>query len=131
MIGWGFNGSYGMDSVTPTNAPFAEGKYQTLITDTGDISQEKQMQTMRGYFKKLVSGDSIQLSYKIDRNDSWTDGTAETTADKKETRLTLPTKGNRFNEYQAQVTISTTNENSPEFYGLAWEISDLNSEKRV
>ena len=86
---------------------------------------------MRGYFKALASGDSFTLKYKIDRNSSWTSGSAVTTAAKKEARLQLPTKGNRFNEFQFAVDLATSNSTSPEFYGLGVEIDDLQEEERV
>ena len=131
LISWQYGTSYGVDAVKPTNNPFTEGKYQTLITDAGKIYQEKQALTMRGLFKALESGDSIKLSYKIDRESVWTDGTAVTTADAKEARLLLPTTGGRFDEFQMQTTISTTNSTSPEFYGMGLEYEDMTRERRT
>jgi hypothetical protein len=131
MIAWQYGTNYGVDAVKPSNNCFPEGKYQSLITDTGKIYQEKQALTMRGLFKSLSSGDSIKLSYKIDRESAWVDGTAVTTASAKEARLNFPTKSGRFDETQMQVTIATTNTTSPEFYGIAMELSDLKQERRT
>jgi len=73
----------------------------------------------------------MKLKYKIDRAGSWTEGTAVSTADKKEARLALPTKGNRFNEIQVGLDMTTTNSDSPEFYGFGLEVLDLKEEKRT
>lgn len=131
FISWKKGIAYGVDSVSPSNAPFATATCEFLISDLGKIWAEKQAQFIRGYFKKLVSGDSVTLKYKIDRNDSWTAGTAVTTADKKEARLELPTKGNRYNEFQVAVDLATSNTTSPEFYGWGWESDDLQHERRT
>jgi len=131
MISWQYGTNYGVDAVKPSNDCFSEGKYQSLISDTGDIGQEKQALTLRGLFGKLSSGDSIQLSYKIDRESAWVDGTAVTTADKKEARLNIPTKGGRFDEFQMQVTMATTNTISPSFFGITTELDSLDRERRT
>jgi len=131
FIGWQNSTSYGVDEINPDNAPFATATYESLITDAAKIWGEKSSNAMRGYFKALASGDSFTLKYKIDRNSSWTSGSAVTTAAKKEARLQLPTKGNRFNEFQFAVDLATSNSTSPEFYGLGVEIDDLQEEERV
>jgi hypothetical protein len=131
LIGWQYGVSFGVDVVKPTNAPFASGRYESLITDVNKIIAPKQANFMRGYFKKLVSGDTVRLEYKIDRDDNWTEGTAESTANAKESRLQLPTKGNRFNELEMAVNLTTTNTASPNFYGFGLELDDLASEKRT
>lgn len=131
MIAWQNSTSYGVDAVKPSNNPFATAYYESLITSAGKIWQEKQASVIRGYFKAIVAGDTFQLGYKIDRNSSWTYGTAVSTADVKEARLSLPTKGNRFNEFQTRVILTTTNTASPEFYGYGIEIDELGRERRT
>jgi hypothetical protein len=131
FISWRNIGFYGVDSVSPSNSPFPTAKIEFLITDAGKIWAEKQAQVIRSYFKPLVTGDSIKLKYKLDRNDNWTEGTAVTTAEKKEARLPLPKKGTRFNELQVGIDLETTGSASPEIYGWAVSIDDLAEEKRV
>ena len=131
LISWRNATSYGVDKVSPSNAPFATATCEFLISDADKIWAEKQAQFLRGYFKALVSGDSVTLKYKIDRNSSFVSGTAVTTADKKEARLPLPTKANRFNEFEYAVDLATTNSTSPEFYGIALEVDDLQHERRT
>jgi hypothetical protein len=131
LISWRNASSYGVDSVSPSNNPYATGTCEFLITDSGDISKEKQSQFLRGYFKALVSGDSVTLKYKIDRQSSWVTGSVVTTADVKEARLALPTKANRFNEFQFGVNLATSNTSSPEFYGIALDEDTLAHERRT
>lgn len=131
LIGWQNGTSYGVDVVSPDNAPFATGRYESLITDIGKLRQEKIAYYLRSYFKALASGDSIQNEYKLDRSSGWTSLGTQSTADKKELRTQLPNKGNRFNEFQFSTVISTSNSTSPEYYGTAIEIDDLDGENRT
>lgn len=131
LIGWKNANKFGVDVVAPTNSPFATARLETLITDSGKIRADKMSNYMRAYFKKIVSGDSFQFEYKIDRQSSWVEVAAESTAGKKETRFSLPRKGNKFNELQVAIEISTSNSVSPEFYGFGAEIEDLGGERRV
>lgn len=137
LISWKNGSAYGVDVVTPSNSPYDSARVEFLITDAEKIFAEKQTQTLRGYFKALESGDSVQLDYKIDREDNWHEGVTDnqqgyaSTADQKEVRTTLPSPGNRFNEFQAAIELGTSNSTSPEFYGLGIEIEDLNAENRV
>ena len=132
LISWRNDTSYGVDKVSPSNSPFSTATCEFLISDMGDVSKEKQAQVMRGYFLALAnSGDSVKLKYKIDRDSDWTEGTAVTTVGAKEARLSLPTKGNRFNEFQYAVDLATTSSVSPEFYGITLEEDTLAHEKRI
>ena len=131
FISWRNGTSYGVDKVSPSNSPFTTATCEFLISDANKIWAEKQAQVIRGYFKALESGDSMTLKYKIDRNDSWTSGSAITTADVKEARLPIPTKANRYNEFQVAVDMATSNTTSPEFYGWALESDDLQHERRT
>jgi len=131
MISWQYNTTYGIDVVSPDNSPFLSGRYESLISDLGKISNEKLLFYLRSYFKKLVSGDAISNEIKLDRNDSWTPLGTENTADKKELRTQLPNNDNRFNEFQVSTIIATTNTTSPEYYGTALEFDDLAGESRI
>lgn len=131
FISWRSGSTYGVDSVTPTNDPYSTARIEFLISDSDKIWAEKQAHVIRSYFKPLVSGDSVQLEYKLDRASSWTEGDAETTADKKEVRLSLPTKGGRHNEFQVAIDLETTGSATPEIYGWAIEVDDLQRERRT
>lgn len=143
LVSWKNGTSYGVDLIDPFGAPAASGRIEFLITDAKKIFAEKQAQALRGYFKALASGDSMQFEYKIDRESSWVQGD-DTDDDNqqgytdqatdKEMRLTLPTMSNRFNELQVALEMATTAtslSSSPEFYGYGIEIDDLNRERRV
>lgn len=131
LIGWQYGTSYGVDVVSPTNSPFATGRYESLITDLGKIRQEKIAYYIRSYFKALSSGDSFSTEYKLDRNSSWASLGTQSTADKKELRVQMPKQGNRFNEFQFATVMSTSNSTSPEYYGTAIEYDDLDGEARI
>lgn len=131
MISWKYGSNYGVDTVSKTNDPYTSGTIEFLITDADKIYQEKQLQAMRAYFAPISSGDMYTLKYKIDRESSWVSGDAVTTANVKEARLSLPTRSNRFNEFQFAVDVTTTNSTSPTFYGIGAEIDELTRERRT
>lgn len=131
FISWKQGTSYGVDSVALSNSPYSTARCEFLITDVGKIWREKQAATLRAYFKALSSGDTVQIEYKIDRNSAWTEATAESTANAIESRVSLPTKTNRFNEFQVAIELTTTNSTSPEFYGFGFEFDNLNRERRT
>ena len=137
LISWRSLTSYGVDKVALSNDPFATATIEFLISDADKIWAEKQAQVIRAYFAELASGDTVKLKYKIDRASSWTEGVTDNqrgyaqTADDKEARLPFPTKGNRFNEFQVAIDLTTTNTTSPEVYGWAIEIDDLQHERKT
>jgi hypothetical protein len=131
FISWQNGSSFGVDKVSPTNPPFATGTCEFLITDASKIWQPKTSNYMRGYFKALVTGDSMTLKYKIDRQSNWVYGDAVTDEGKIESRIPFPMKANRFNEFQAALDIATSNLVSPEFYGLGIDIDNLDRERRT
>lgn len=131
LIGWKNDTNYGVDVVSPDNDPFPTARCEFLINDADKIWHDKMALTVRGYFKALSSGDSMQLEYKIDRNDSWTEDDAVTTTDAIESRLVFASKSQRFNELQVAIDMATTNSTSPEFYGFGVEIDSLGEERRV
>ncbi len=132
LISWKNDTSYGVDLVNKTNSPYADATIELLIDDVNNkVWGEKVAHFLRAYFGKLNSGDTMKLKYKIDRNSSWTKGDEISTTDAIEARLQLPTKGNRFNEFQVAVDITTSNSTSPELYGISVEVDDLKEEKRM
>ena len=131
FVGLRSDSNYGVDKISPSADPCSTARIEFLISDSDKIWAEKQAQVIRSYFKPLVSGDSVQLEYKLDRESNWVKGTAETTADKKEVRLPLPSKGGRHNEFQVAIDLATTGSASPEIYGWAIEIDDLKRERRT
>ena len=131
FISWRNGSSYGVDTVSPANAPYATATIEFLISDADKVWAEKQAQFIRAYFKALESGDSVTLKYKLDRASSWTEDAAVTTANAVEARLPFPTKGNRFNDFQIGIDLATTGSASPEIYGWALDIDELQRERRT
>ena len=140
LIGWKNSTSYGVDVVSPSASPFATAKYEGLITHNSKIWAEKSANYLRGYFSSLVTGESIQLKYKIDRNSSWTEGSTSNTDNQngyadtaldKEVRMPIPNMDNRYNEIQFGINFATNQSTSLSFYGIALELDDLSQEKRT
>jgi len=66
-IGTKNGSSYGIDSISVTNDCNTQGTVESLISDYGTISKQRQPLVLRGDFEPLVSGQSIRMKYKIDR----------------------------------------------------------------
>jgi hypothetical protein len=101
-IGWRDNTTYGWDTVTSSSAPFATGVLESLIFDNNTPYKQKLASVIKVDHKALAADESVQISYKIDRATSWTDGTANATDDTTETRLPI---NKRFKEIQIKVTL--------------------------
>ena len=127
-IGWSDTsdpGTYGVDRVTSSSAPFASGIYESLIFDDGRDGKDKLAIRLVCRHKALASGESIQLGYKIDRDTSYTTGTVNSTVESKETTLPIP---GRFKEFQFEVILATSGSTSPTVTSISFEYDTLEEE---
>jgi hypothetical protein len=121
FIAWDDNGTYGVDVVTTTAAPFANGVLETLILDDGVPWKSKQALTLTARHTALASGESIQLGYDVDRSGSFTTGTANSTSSSTETRLDINT---RWNEIKHEVIPAATGSTTPKILSLSFAYDD-------
>ncbi len=129
LIGWEDNLSFGLDSVNPAATIYADGSIEFLIKDEGGIYKEKKIDLIRTDFTPIVSGDTIGLQYKIDRQSAWSIEETNTTVDSKKLRVQTPKT--RHQEYQVKLNVSTTNTTSPAIYGVSVIEDILEGEKYV
>ena len=128
LIGWKDNISYGIDVVDMSASPYTDGTVEFPIYDYGFVWKEKDIQTIRADFDVLNSGETINVKYKLDREDNWNTGTAESTAGKQKTRL--PLMGGRHKEVQLAVDLTTSVSTSPKVLSVAAEHSPLSEEEQ-
>lgn len=115
-VGWENNGTFGIDSINPTNDSYSDGTIELLISDMGQISKEKYPLIIRADFEPLSSGESVRLKYKADRESSWKVGDWEDSSDAKETKMRIP---ERMKEIQVACDLRTTVSTSPKLLGIS------------
>ncbi|MDI6808204.1 MAG: hypothetical protein QME66_04365, partial [Candidatus Eisenbacteria bacterium] len=118
-IGWRDNTTYGVDRVIQTASPYANGTIEGLIFDDQRAEMDKTALVLKATHKALVSGESVQLGYKIDRAAAYTTGTANATVGSITTRLPIPNADRRFNELQYEAILATTGATSPTLTSLS------------
>jgi len=116
LIGWKNNTAYGLDAVNPAGTSYQDGSIEFLIRDEGRIWKEKQVQLVRADFEPLISGHTIGIQYKLDRESSWSTEKTEATADKDKVRENV--KAGRNKEYQVRVNAYSTTTTSPAILGV-------------
>jgi len=117
-----------VDKVIQTADVYATGTYESLIFDDKRPHQDKLAITLKATHKALVSGQSIQLGYKVNRASSYTTATANSTVDTTETRLPIPASVARFRDFQMEVILASTAATGPTVTSGALEYDDLTEE---
>jgi hypothetical protein len=131
FIGWQHDTTYGVDKITTAASPFASGTYESLIFDDNRCLHPKQALTLKATHKPLVTGESVQLGYKVNRAASYTTDTANSTVGSTETRLPIPNADARFLEFQFECILATSVSTSPTITSIGLEYETLESEVLV
>ena len=105
FVGWKDSSTYGVDLIDDDNNPFATATLESLVFDERQPSKLKRALTLVATHEGLATGDSATVKYDIDRSGSFTSGTANTTADSKETRLVIDSD---FKEIQIGLDLAAT-----------------------
>lgn len=139
LIGWKDNVSYGLDSVDPAGAPYADGSIEWMIRDEDAIWKEKIPNVIRADFDTLASGDSMGLQLKLNRASSWSveklaSYTASPQNQENEILRYQPNIKDfnaqvRHREYQVRLNLHTTNSVSPAALGLTIMEDAMTDEK--
>ena len=128
FIGWRDGATYGVDRVLNSGNPYAQAIYESLIFDNGNPGKEKQAKTIKASHVALLSDESIQLGYKMDRDTSYATGTANSTVGSTETRLPIPSDA-RFYEFQWEVILNSAATTAPVVTSTSFEFDDGESER--
>lgn len=131
LIGYQDNVSYGVDYVDASNDSYATGEIQQVLEDDGAVWKEKEALIILATFEPLNSGESVDIKYKIDREDNWHRLGAVTTANATFARMVVWTDGSRYHEIQYGAELATTTTTSPKLLGLTIERDFLETESRV
>jgi hypothetical protein len=110
FIGWKDDTAYGCDTVTKSSQPFTSALLETLIHDNARAFKLKRARLIRVVHSALISGQSVQLGYKVDRATSYTTDTANSTVDSTETNFILQEVA--YFEIQAEVILVTSGANN-------------------
>lgn len=81
--------------------------YQSQIINFGDTTSDKRLESVKVHFRKLASGESITLKYRVDGATAWTTvGTTSTAGDLSHTFLNIESTGDAFSsgrEYEFRI----------------------------
>lgn len=105
FIGWKDGSSYGIDCVKPANSPFTQVIMEGLIDDRSVQWHKKYVRTIRVDHAALAANESVLISYKIDRQSSWQDGTLNDVDGSTYTRLEV---NQEYKDLQWKVTVNQT-----------------------
>lgn len=128
LIGWRDGINYGIDSVSPGGDCFTTGTYERLIIDKQNVWKEKKAQTVRADFEPLLSGQSVTVKYKKDRESSWKSLSTSTVG---HSELRLPIIGNPHREIQIAVDLGSSTGVSPTLYELSVEENLQNNDQML
>lgn len=127
FIAWRDGSSYGVDLVQESNDPYETAVIAPLIYDDGAPHKRKKLLGIKITHSPLVSGDSVQVYYRIDRNGGFTVDTANTTVGTTET-IAYPTKNERlFHDLEVKVLFG----GSVEIYAIVYEVEDNRENDKV
>jgi len=124
-IGWKNSNAYGIDKISVNNDCYEVGSIESMITDYGSISKERQPLTLRADFEPLLTGQSMRVKFKIDRENTWQHGEWEDTTDANNTRLPIEVVGK---ELEVGVDLASTSGVSPALLGWTIEVEALEGE---
>lgn len=82
--------------------------YETQIYDFGDVDNDKRLESVNVYFRKLASGETVTAKVKVDDATSWTTiGSVTTAGELSRTFINIESSGANFpsgKEYKFQFT---------------------------
>ena len=123
FIAWDDNGTFGVDVVTTSAAPFANGVYETLLIDDEVPWKEKIALTIIATHTALASGESVQVGYDINRSGTFTTGDANSTSSSTQTRLDF-SSNTRFREIKLEAIPAATGSTTAQIVGITFAYDD-------
>lgn len=118
-IGWGDNGTYGIDLVSGTT-PYSTATYYSLWFDNGEPHLDKETDIFKLTFKPLRTNESLDFYYRINRASAWTQLTpnaTQATGDTESRFVLTPMIG--WKEIQFRVDLKTSGSTAPSLNGIA------------
>lgn len=127
FISWDDDGTYGVDVVTDTANPFTSAYIETRLFDDGRPEEQKKARQIKVTHTPLISGQSVRIGYDADRSGTYTQDTANSTADTKETVFDVGEV--YFYELQTEVLLNTTSSNQIKVTSISLLYDDLAEEE--
>lgn len=120
FIGWGDNntGTFGIDVVQPSNPYYASAYVESVIIDDLRPVDDKNALTVRASHLPLRSGETIQLGFKINRANTYTLSTLNSTVGAVTTSLRLPPDFTNFQELQCKYILGSSGATAPTFTSI-------------
>jgi hypothetical protein len=131
IIGWQDGAAFGADYVDTANPCYNEGTIEFMLEDDDAIWKEKEAISLVANFNPLKNGQSIDLKYKIDREDNWHNLGKVSKEGETKARLQISKGGSRYKEIQYAVDLYSETGESPVLLGVTLEKDLLEKETRV
>jgi len=128
FIGWQDGTAYGVDYVDAGNLPYLTGSIELLIRDDGAVWHEKTTARFIATFLPLLTGEGVDIGFKINGDSTYTMNGVVTEVGQMFNNFEV---GERYQEYQTIVNLSSTGSTSPTVLSVALERDLLESEKRT
>lgn len=124
--------SYWVDSIDPSNGFSPSGTIEFMVEDSDAMWKEKEAISLVANFKPLKTGESIQIKYRLNRNDTWITFPIESTVGKTFVRGSISgTNITRYNEIEYACDLFTTSTTTPTLLNVSLELDDLSTETRI
>lgn len=132
-IAWKDGSSYGVDKVDETSSYALTGMYESLIEDAGSAGNQKAGIAVTVSHLPLVSGESIAINYKHDRQTTFQSGVTNINVGDTSTRLyasALPgNEGARFREFEWQTVLGGGGSSTPTVTDQMFIYDDMKNER--
>lgn len=123
-VSWQNQNVYGVDKISVSNNPYTSATYESLISDLGYLPRKKLPLVARIDFEPLISGQSVSVKYKADRESSWNTET-EDTVGATDCRMRIPANAK---EVEIGFDLICTATTSPVITGVTLESEDNSGE---
>lgn len=127
-IGWKNGTVSGIDKISVTNDVYSTGTIEMLISDYGKISKIKNPVTLRADFLPLVSGQSVAIKVKHDRDTNWTTLKTQSTVGATDCYQSL---NEGVKEIEVAVDLATTVSTGPTLTGISLETESNSTETDI
>jgi len=130
FVSWREGARYGVDSITPGGVPYDTATMEFLIFDNNKTFKDKLAIGIKAIFSPLLTGESITLKYKRNRQSNWVYSTAKVGDSEIQLSFNVTKTNMRFKEFQWALDVETSG-TTPEIYNVSFFFDDLEQETSV
>jgi hypothetical protein len=127
LVGWQDGTAYGCDQINFNNPAASHGYIKSLVQDLGMMWHQQAVMKIRADYKPLLTGESIQLGYYLDRGSLVQMASSDSQIGDKSCFLQI-SKG-RNQEYQLQIDLYSSSGTSPTLLSMSAMVDEFKEEQ--